>query len=136
MLPVPPSALYLLLIKVAISVSLGASLLWIADYSRSQWWKNSVGLTLVTKTGIIAVLLAIQLVTFFVRLDPEWLDIVRWTDLFLVALVAPVMVWRMVIFQRVAGAIVSCSNGHQVSSAVAYCPMCGVKMRETEPSGV
>ena len=135
-MPVPPSPLYLLLIKIAIAVALGCSLLWIADYSRNQWWKNSVGLTLVTKTSIISVLLGIQLVTFFVRLDPLWLDIVRWTDLVLVALVGPIMVWRMVVFQRVAGAIVSCSNGHHVSSAVTYCPMCGVRIQEPESAGV
>lgn len=135
-MPTPPSPLYLLLFKIVLSVSLGCSLLWIADYSRTRWWKNSVGLTLVTKTGIIAVLLAVQLVTFFVRLDPEWLDIVRWTDLYLVALVAPIMVWRMIIFKRVSTAIVLCSNGHQVSPAVRYCPMCGVKMQETESSEV
>lgn len=123
-----PSHFYLLLAKIIIGITLGCSIAWIIDYSRTGAWHNPVGQTLLTKTVIISLLLAVSELSSIFRFNAEVLNIIRWSDLVLIALVAPVMVWRMVVFHRVGGAFTLCTNGHRVSAAAHYCPLCGVTM--------
>jgi len=125
---VVPSPLYLLLAKIIIGTTLACSVAWLIDYSRTGAWRNPVGQTLLTKTVIISALLLVSWLTTLFRFDFRVLNIIRWGDLGLVALVAPVMVWRMVVFHRVTAARLTCSNGHSVSGGANFCPMCGVPM--------
>ena len=119
---------FVLLYRIFLCTSLTGSLLWIADYSRSGWWRNPVGKNLVTKTAIITLLLAISLVGSLVRLDPLALEILRWCDLVLLAAIGPVMVWRMVVFHWIAGEVIACPAGHEISSASNFCPHCGLRV--------
>lgn len=122
--------LQLLLSKIFLCTSLAGTLAWIADYSRDKWWNNVVGQNLVTKTVIIALLLMTSLLGAFFRLSPGFIYWLRWFDIGLLACLGPVMVWRIVVFRRVSGAVVRCRNGHVVSSGARYCPECGVRMSD------
>lgn len=125
-----PSPLYLLLAKIIIGIALACSVAWIIDYSRARAWSNPVGQTLLTKTIIITLLLCMSELTAFFRFRSMELQVIRWSDLVLLALIGPVMVWRMRVFHQVGGAFTLCSNGHRVSAAAKFCPLCGVSTTE------
>ena len=127
-----PSPLYLLLAKIIIGIALVCSIAWVIDYSRARAWSNPVGQTLLAKTVIITLLLCFSELSAFFRFRPMELQVVRWSDLVLLALIGPVMVWRMRVFHQLGGAFTLCSNGHRVSAAAKFCPLCGVPMTEGE----
>jgi hypothetical protein len=120
--------LQLLFIRIFLCTSLAATLAWIADYSRDRWWRNIIGRNLATKTVIIALLLLVSLLSAFFRLTPGFIYWLRWADIVLLASIGPVMVWRMVVFRKVAGAAVRCPAGHWAASGANYCQECGIPM--------
>lgn len=124
-----PNSVFVEVTRVFLCTSLAGCVSWIADYSRANyWWRNPVGMNLVIKTSIIALLLVVSLVSSFMRGDVAVQEIVMWAYLVLLGLIGPVMVWRMVIFQRISGAITECPAGHLVTRAATFCPKCGLRV--------
>lgn len=126
----PPPAVYMILARIFLCTSLAASLAWTVDYSMNGAWRNPVGKNLIVKTLIIVGLLTVSALASFFRLSPFWIMVIRWADLGLIAVIGPVMVWRMRVFRKYAGAVIRCSNGHFVSSGALFCPQCGIPVRQ------
>ncbi len=71
---------------------------WVVLYSfLADWWRNPVGRTLVAKTALVAGLFVAPVLSIFFRLD---IYIAGWTDVALVGLVTPVMIWRSLVWWR------------------------------------
>lgn len=123
---VPPTVLYVDLARVFLAIAVISCVVWIVDYSRTGWWRNPVGQNLVVKTSLLTLLLSLSLLASLLRLSPVSAAVIRWADLGLVALIGPVMMWRVRVFHRVGLAIVRCPAGHPVSVASKFCPACGL----------
>jgi hypothetical protein len=75
---------------------------WIAQYSRyTSWWKNPIGRTLVTKTGLIAALLVPTTLSLFFHFNRLTSYVAGWIDAGLVCLIAPVMCWRIAVWHKI-----------------------------------
>lgn len=114
--------------KIFVLTSLAGCVAWILEYTVNRGWRNSMGRTLLAKTSLLAGLLALSAVTFFVRPDRFWLLIIDWAGVGMLGLIGPVMAWRMLVFRRVRKAARwrQCRNGHQVTVTALFCPTCGV----------
>lgn len=76
---------------------------WIGVYTRltrGGAWRNPIGLTLIFKTLLIAGLFIPQILSLFFQLNRLDSHIAAWTDVALIGLVTPVMLWRTLVFVK------------------------------------
>lgn len=124
-----PSPLYMLLARIAVSCALAGCLAWIMEYTFRSGWRNSVGRTLMVKTLLLCGLLLISLLFSLLRFSPAWQDFLRWADLVMLALIGPVMAWRLLVFRKMGRSLARCPSGHVVFRAARFCPQCGLPVR-------
>lgn len=96
--------LIILLLKAGLISGLASLLAWVLDYTRltrGAAWRNPIGRTLLAKTTLIAALFVPQILSLFFRLNRLDSRIAAWTDVALIGLVTPVMLWRTAVFERV-----------------------------------
>ena len=93
----------LLSLKIGL-VSGGIVLLWwVAVYSRltkGGAWRNPIGLSLIIEALLVAGLFVPQILSLFFELNRFDSYIAAWTDVTLIGLVTPVMIWRTIAFLR------------------------------------
>ena len=76
---------------------------WVIIYTRlARWWKNPIGRTLVVKTLLIAGLLVPTTMSLFFNFNRLTSHIAAWVDVVLIGAIAPVMIWRSIVWLREA----------------------------------
>lgn len=123
----PP--IMILLLQIGVPLALAGTIAWLADYSRTRWWRHVVGRNLTIKTLIIFALLIISAIDVFAPPSYRLELILAWCEVGLVWLIGPVLFWRLVIFRRLANSARHCPNGHAVLPTARYCPQCAHPMR-------
>lgn len=91
----------ILLLKGGLVTGLVSLVAWVAVYTwltRGGALRNPVGVTLILKSLLIAVLFAVQILSLFFHLDGP---AVHWLDVAFIWLVTPVMWWRTAVFMRI-----------------------------------
>lgn len=74
---------------------------WIAVYTAlAPWWRNAIGRTLVAGTALVALLLVPTSLSLFFHFGRLHRLAVAWTDVVLIGLITPVMVWRSAVWIR------------------------------------
>jgi hypothetical protein len=87
--------------RVAIIADLVTILAFIAQYSRlAKWWRNPVGRTIVIKDILLVLILMPTAMSLFLNLNRLDSMVVGWVDAGLLGLLTPVMIWRIVVWQR------------------------------------
>jgi hypothetical protein len=92
-----------LLLKIGLVSGLAAITGWIAVYhalTTGGWRKNPVGRTLVIEALLIALLFVPQILSLFFDLTRLDSRIAAWSDVVLIGLVTPVMLWRVIVWLR------------------------------------
>lgn len=120
--------------KVFVVTSLIGCLAWLLEYTRNAGWRNAMGRTLLTKTSLLAGLLLLSAVSFFVRLAGTWLLLFTWAGVLMLGAIGPVMIWRMLVFGRLSHGVRYCPNGHRNLLIARYCSVCGAAMQAGPPA--
>jgi hypothetical protein len=110
----------LLLLKIGLIAGAVSLFAWVAVYSwltRGGAWKNPIGQTLIVKTLLIAGLFVPQILSLFFRLNRFDSHIVAWTDVALIGLVSPVMIWRSWVWVRLSRAGTAGQAGEDAAAA-------------------
>ena len=92
----------ILAFKIAVIAAFVSIAAFVAVYTRlAPWWRNPIGQTIVVKDAIIAVLLIPSILSLFLGLNRLTSEIAGWFDVTLIALITPVMCWRIVVWRRI-----------------------------------
>lgn len=92
--------LIVLLLKAFLITGFVSLTSWVAIYTKlAKWWRTPVGLTLVIETLLIAGLFIPTTLSLFFTINTY---VAGWVDVALIGLVAPVMIWRSVVWIREA----------------------------------
>lgn len=92
----------ILAFKVVTVAGFASLAAWIAVYTRlAKWWQNDIGRTLVAKTALIALLLVPTALSLFFHLSGRTSLAMAWVDVGLIALITPVMLWRIAVWLKV-----------------------------------
>ena len=94
----------LLLFKIVLLADVIAVLAFVADYSRltrGECWRNDIGRTLVWKDVLLACCLAPSVLSLFWKFNRLTSHVALWLDVVLFGLVAPAMLWRIAVFERI-----------------------------------
>lgn len=90
-----------LMLKIGLIAGLVSIMHWTWVYSRlAKWWQNPVGRTMVVEAALIGMLFVPQILSLFFNLNRLDSYIAAWSDVALIGLVTPVMVWRTTVFKR------------------------------------
>ena len=94
----------LLLLKIGIPLAFASLIQWIVVYSvlERHWYRQAIGQTLVAKTLLVAGLLAFTGLSVFFSLNRETSEVIAWVETIFIYLITPVMIWRSVVWWRVA----------------------------------
>lgn len=88
--------------KVALIADVAAVLAFIADYTRlAAWWSNAIGRTIVIKDFLLVLAFIPSIMSLFFRFSRLTSLVAAWFDVGIFAGIAAVMVWRIVVFERV-----------------------------------
>lgn len=91
-----------LALKVALIADLVTLAAFAAEYSwRARWWSNAIGRTLVIKDLLLGAALTPSILALFFRFTRLTSRIAAWVDVALFAAIAVVMLWRVVVFERI-----------------------------------
>jgi hypothetical protein len=99
----PQTQAIVLLLKIGLIAGLASIVAWIAVYhalTQGGWRKNPIGLTLVVEAALVAFLFVPQILSLFFHLNRTDSRIVAWSDVVLIGLVTPVMLWRLLVWIR------------------------------------
>lgn len=97
-----PNLILIEALKISLICGLVSLIGWVVLYSvLAPWWRNPIGRTLVAKTVLVAALLVPSLLAlFFPHINRV---VAEWTDLVLISLITPVMIWRSAVWMRMYG---------------------------------
>lgn len=91
----------ILCLKVGLIAGFASIAVWVAVYSGlAKWWTSSIGRTLVIEAVLIAGLFVPQILSLFFNLNRLDSRIAAWSDVALIGLVTPTMIWRTIVFLR------------------------------------
>ena len=94
--------LILLLLKIILIADVISIVAFVADYTRlAPWWRNPVGRTIVTKDALLVLVLIPSILSMFFTFNRLSSHIAAWVDVVLLGSMAPVMLWRIVVWRRV-----------------------------------
>jgi hypothetical protein len=94
--------LILLLLRIVLIADLAAILAFIADYSRlAPWQRNPIGRTIVIKDILLVVILVPTVLSLFFHFSRLTSHVAAWIDIGAFGLIVPVMLWRVVVFERI-----------------------------------
>lgn len=90
-----------------------ASILWfIWRYSRMEpWWRHAIGNTIVLKDVALLILLA------FLGAGLLGFQVTPWASLFFLAILAPLMIWRTEVWQRIHDAPKTSGDAEKAADA-------------------
>jgi len=91
----------LLLLKAGIVAGIASVLTWIIVYGRLQpWWRDQIGLSLVTMKVIVTGQLCFLGLAVFLHLSRLDNRLIGWAYTVFTLAITPVMVWRTVVWIR------------------------------------
>lgn len=91
-----------LLLKIILITDVISIFAFIADYWRlAPWWRDPIGRTIVTKDMLLLLALIPSVLSLFFKFTRVGSHIAAWVDVVLLGAMGPVMLWRIVIWQRV-----------------------------------
>jgi hypothetical protein len=73
---------------------------WMGFHGAGKWWRNPVGRSLVIKSALLGLLLVPSILSLFFKFSRQTSDIAGWVDTGLIALITPVMWWRVRVWVR------------------------------------
>jgi hypothetical protein len=97
--------LILLCLKIGLIagfIALGAWVLLYSRLTRRAAWTDPIGQTLIIETLLLAGLFVPSILSLFFHLNRFDSRIVAWLDVALIGLVTPVMLWRCLVFLKIA----------------------------------
>jgi hypothetical protein len=87
--------------KVVVIAGLLTIPAFVICYSRwAVWWRDPVGRTIVAKDLLLAFALIPVGLSLFLSFSRLTSRVAAWTDIALIGLISPVMIWRIVVFWR------------------------------------
>lgn len=90
-----------LVLKIGLISGILSLVLWVVVYGRLEpWWKDQIGLTLVTKTLIVVGQLSFLGLALFFRLNRSDNRLIAWLYAIFTLAITPVMIWRTVVWIR------------------------------------
>lgn len=91
-----------LLFKVVLITDVIAVIAFVVQYWRlAPWWRNQIGRTIVVKDILLAACLIPSIMSLFFKFSRLTSHVAAWIDLALFGLIAPVMCWRIIVWQRI-----------------------------------
>lgn len=94
--------LIILLLRVVLISGAVSVAAFIGVYTAlAPWWRDPVGRTIVIKDMLLALLLVPSILSLFFHFSRLSSRVAAWADLALFAAMAPVMLWRCVIWIRI-----------------------------------
>lgn len=94
----------LLLFKIILVADVLAIALFVAQYwwlTRGAMWHNEIGRTIVVKDILLILCLLPSIMSLFFTFNRLTSHIAAWVDVALFGLLAPVMLWRVRVWQRI-----------------------------------
>lgn len=89
----------ILALKVSCIIGVIGLVQWVIVYSiLERWWRHQLGWSLVAKTILIAGLLSLTLISVFFHVNRYNSRVILWLDIILIFLIAPVMIWRSIVW--------------------------------------
>lgn len=67
----------------------------------ARWWSNQIGRTIVVKDLLLIVVFIPSVLSLFLDFNRLTSHIAAWTDIAMIGLISPVMIWRTVVFWRI-----------------------------------
>lgn len=92
-----------LCLRIGLIAGFTSLLAWVWTYTKithGDAWRNPVGLTFIVKSLLIAGAFIPSTLSLFFHLSRLDSYIAGWADVVLIGAVAPVMLWRMIVFIR------------------------------------
>jgi hypothetical protein len=92
-----------LLLKIGLISGVIVLPAWVAVYSKltkGAAWRNPIGLSLIIEALLVAALFVPQILSLFFQMTRLDSRVAAWTDVVLIGLVTPVMLWRLIVFLR------------------------------------
>lgn len=94
------AALIVLCLKVVELGAIATTANFTAWYSRwAPWWRDHIGFTIVAESILLVGALVPTVLSLFFDFSRLTSDIAAWTDIGLVGLISPVMIWRTAVFR-------------------------------------
>jgi hypothetical protein len=96
------NSLIILALKITLIADVLAVLVFIGDYSRlAKWWSNPIGRTIVIKDFLLVLAFVPSILSLFFRFTRFGSMVAAWFDVAIFSGIAAVMLWRVVIFERI-----------------------------------
>jgi hypothetical protein len=87
--------------KIAVVGALLTIPAFVLCYSRwASWWRDPVGRTIVAKDLLLAFALIPVALSLFLQFSRLTSRVAAWTDIALIGLISPVMIWRIAVFWK------------------------------------
>lgn len=91
-----------LALKIVLIADVLAVLVFIGDYSRlAKWWSNPIGRTIVIKDFLLVLAFVPSILSLFFRFSRLSSVVAAWFDVAIFTGIAAVMLWRVVVFERI-----------------------------------
>lgn len=75
---------------------------FIACYSAwAPWWRDPVGRTIVVKDALLIIVFIPSVLAIFLHFGRFSSRIAAWSDMAMLGLIAPVMIWRVLVFRKI-----------------------------------
>ena len=92
----------LLLFKIVLIADVVAIAGFVVQYWRlAPWWRNPIGRTIVTKDILLGCCLIPSIMSLFFHFSRLTSHVAAWIDVALFGLIAPVMIWRVIVWERI-----------------------------------
>lgn len=92
----------IVLLKVVLIADVVAVLAFAGDYTRlAKWWTNPVGRTIVIKDLLLVLAFIPSIMSLFFKFSRLTSLAAAWFDIALFIGIAAVMVWRIIVFERI-----------------------------------
>jgi hypothetical protein len=93
----------ILCLRIVLIADLLSIVAFIVQYTRlAPWWRNQIGRTIVIKDILLLLLLMPSTLSLFFNFSRLSSNVAAWIDTGLFALMAPVMVWRTMVWQKIS----------------------------------
>lgn len=97
-----PDDTVLLLFKIVLIADLVSLVTFVAVYTKlAPWWRSPVGQTLVIKDILLGLALMPSILSLFFQFSRLTSQVAAWFDIGLFALIALVVAWRTVVWQKI-----------------------------------
>jgi hypothetical protein len=98
-----PDIILLDALRIVLVTGLVSLFAWVGVYTKlAPWWRNVIGRTMVIETILIGLVFIPSTLSAFFNFNRLDSRIAGWVDVGLIGLVTPVMIWRVILWLRMA----------------------------------